>query len=128
MRRIGYWGILLMVLSFCAACTFKNDMSYPLVQGQITAFAVEGQKSVNINPETQTVEVLLQETAEIKELKVTEFAITENTTIENAPGDVINLSKPLSPKPNSSINTALSSASIWESSSSVFAQSRFEIA
>ena len=96
MRRIGYWGILLMVLSFCAACTFKNDMSYPLVQGQITAFAVEGQKSVNINPETQTVEVLLQETAEIKELKVTEFAITENTTIENGPGDVINLSKPLS--------------------------------
>ena len=96
MRRIGYCGTLMAILSFCASCVFTNDMSYPLLQGQITAFAVEGQKSVTIDTEAQTVEVLLEETAEIKELKVTEFAITEKTTAENVPGDFVDLSKPMS--------------------------------
>ena len=95
MRKKGYLGAFLLGILFCTSCLFKNDMSYPLVQGQITAFAVEGQKSVTINVEAQTVDVLLQETAEIKDLKVTEFAITENTTVENAPGEVVDLSEPM---------------------------------
>lgn len=84
------------MLSLSASCTFKNDMSYPYLQGQITAFEVEGQKSVTINAETQTVDVVLQETAEIADLKVLDFAITEKTTAENAPGDVVDLTKPMS--------------------------------
>lgn len=94
MRITGYIGTLLAMLSFSTSCTFENDMSYPLLQGQIVAFAVEGQKSVNINAETQTVDVLLQETAEISALKVLEYAITDKTVAEGAPGNVIDLSEP----------------------------------
>jgi hypothetical protein len=69
-------------------------MSYPRLQGRITAFAVEGQKSVTINDETQRVDVLLEETAEIGSLKVLEFALSEVATTEDAPGQTIDLSDP----------------------------------
>lgn len=94
MRRIGYLT-LLMVLSFSVSCTFENDMSYPHLQGQILAFAVEGQKSVTIDPESQTVDVILQETAKIDALKVLEFDISEKTTTDFVPGELIDLSEPV---------------------------------
>ena len=56
MRRLSNIFTLLAALLACASCTFKNDMSYPQLQGRITAFSVEGQKSVTINDEAQTVE------------------------------------------------------------------------
>lgn len=95
MRKIWHIGINLFVLLFLVSCTFKNDMSYPQLQGQITAFAVEGQKSVTINPENQTVEVLLEETAEIDNLKLLDFAITEKTTTDDTPGQYLDLSEPM---------------------------------
>jgi hypothetical protein len=94
MRRIGYLT-LLMVLSFSVSCTFENDMSYPHLQGQILAFAVEGQKSVTIDPESQTVDVILQETAKIDALKVLEFDISEKTTTDFVPGELIDMSEPV---------------------------------
>ena len=94
MRKTGYLT-LLAALSFLVTCVFENDMSYPPLQGQITAFAVEGQKSVEINTETQTVDVLLEETADIDALKVLDFAISEKTTTDFVPGAFIDLSKPV---------------------------------
>ena len=85
MRRIGYLT-LLAVMSFCVSCTFENDMSYPRLQGRITAFEVEGQKSVNIDAENQRVDVLLHETAEIDALKVLDFAISEKAATDYVPG------------------------------------------
>ena len=96
MKRFIHIAALLVSLLACASCVFENDMSYPRLQGRITAFAVEGQKSVTISDEAQTVEVLLQETAEITNLKVLEFELSEITTTEDAPGQVIDLSEPYS--------------------------------
>ena len=70
MKRFLHIVTLLLPLLICSSCVFRNDMSYPRLQGRITAFAVEGQKSVTINDETQRVDVLLEETAEIGNLKV----------------------------------------------------------
>ena len=94
MRRIGYLT-LLAVMSFCVSCTFENDMSYPRLQGRITAFEVEGQKSVNIDAENQKVDVLLHETAEIDALKVLDFAISEKTATDYVPGAYMDLSEPV---------------------------------
>ena len=52
MKGIAYIGTLVLAMSFCASCTFDNDMSYPQLQGKVTAFAVEGQKSVTINDDS----------------------------------------------------------------------------
>ena len=94
MKRFIHIAALLVSLLACASCVFENDMSYPRLQGRITAFAVEGQKSVTISDEAQTVEVLLQETAEITNLKVLEFELSEIATTEDAPGQYIDLSEP----------------------------------
>mgnify|MGYP006375421589 FL=1 len=113
MRRIGYLT-LLMVLSFSVSCTFENDMSYPHLQGQIVAFAVEGQKSVTIDPESQTVDVILQETAKIDALKVLEFDISEKTTTDFVPGELIDLSEPV----NVLLNTYPGQEYLWTISAS----------
>lgn len=94
MKRFLHIVTLLVSLLICSSCVFRNDMSYPRLQGRITAFAVEGQKSVTINDETQRVDVLLEETAEIGSLKVLEFALSEVATTEDAPGQTIDLSDP----------------------------------
>lgn len=96
MRRIAHTAAFLLTVIFGAAsCTFDNDMSYPPLQGQVAAFAVEGQKSVTINTEAQTVDVLLQETADISKLRITEFALSENTRADVELGPVIDLSEPV---------------------------------
>lgn len=95
MRRIIDLSVLLLVGLTCASCTFSNDMSYPQLQGKITAFTVEGQKNVTIDDENQTVQFVLQETAEISKLKVEKFEISDKTTIGEMPGQYIDLSQPV---------------------------------
>lgn len=51
-------------LSFCIlasmqSCLIDNDMSYPRTRANITAFEVEGQKSVTIDENTRTVTIEL---------------------------------------------------------------------
>lgn len=78
-----------------ASCVFENDMSYPRLRGEITAFAVEGQKEVTINSDSLTVDVLLEETAEIDSLVLLEYAITEKTTADKELPGVLDLSQPV---------------------------------
>ena len=54
------------------SCLIENDMSYPRVYANVTAFAVEGQESCTINTDSQTVSIVLEETAYINSLKVTQ--------------------------------------------------------
>lgn len=96
MKRFINVVALMLSLLACTSCLFENDMSYPRLQGRITAFAVEGQKSVTINDAAQTVEVVLQETAEIADLKVLEFELSELATTEDAPGQIMDLTEPYS--------------------------------
>lgn len=95
MKRFAHIAAAFIAVYAAVSCTFSNDMSYPRLQGQITAFAVEGQKSVSISAETQTVDVLLEETADITSLKVTEYAISEKTVADKEIGPVIDLSDPV---------------------------------
>ena len=46
MMRKGNIAAFVAALVALVACTFENDMSYPPLQGKITSFSVEGQKSV----------------------------------------------------------------------------------
>lgn len=95
MKRFAHIAAAFIAVYAAVSCTFSNDMSYPRLQGQITAFAVEGQNSVSISAETQTVDVLLEETADITSLKVTEYAISEKTVADKEIGPVIDLSDPV---------------------------------
>ena len=95
MKRILNITILLSAFFSVVSCVFDNDMSYPRVKGDITAFAVEGQKEVTINPDSLTVDVLLEETAEIDSLKLEEFTISELAVADTVFREYLNLREPV---------------------------------
>lgn len=88
-----------LILISCAlmtlSCVFKNDLDYPLVPGNITAFLVEGQKNLTIDNKSRTVKVELEETAEIERLKIKQFEISEGAVVAEPLGEYINLSSPV---------------------------------
>ena len=95
MRRILNIAVSLALALAAVSCVFDNDMSYPRLKGEITAFAVEGQKEVTINPDSLTVDVLLEETAEIDSLRITEYQLSEMAVADTLLGEYIDLSEPV---------------------------------
>lgn len=84
----------ILCISAASACVFKNDMDYPLVLGNITEFAVEGQKEVKIDNATRTVNVILEEDADITNLKIVKFSVSEGAVLNEPLGESIDLSSP----------------------------------
>ena len=74
-------GIILFVIALCSLVScIDNPLSYPRDVAQITAFEVVGQKSVTIDPENFTVNVVLKETADIDSIVVSRYEFTESAT------------------------------------------------
>ena len=63
------------------SCLIDNDMSYPRTRANITAFEVEGQKSVTIDENTRTVTIELDEVADISAVKVMSAAMTDGASV-----------------------------------------------
>ena len=88
-------------LSFCIlasmqSCLIDNDMSYPRTRANITAFEVDGQKSVTIDENTRTVTIELDEVADISAVKVMSAAMTDGASCPDfpVPGTVLDLTHP----------------------------------
>lgn len=82
-----------LLLAVCVSC-IKNPLDYPLQQAEITVFEVEGQKSVSIDPANRSVNVVLDETADMKSLTVLKYAYTEGAEASVQLPSVIDLSAP----------------------------------
>lgn len=91
MKKIG----LLFISMILAVSCIENDMSYPRIIAEITAFEVEGQKNVTIDPSTRTVFVELGETADITALNILNMEYTEEAELLTQLGSVIDLSAPM---------------------------------
>ena len=76
-----------------AASCIKNDISYPRIIAEITAFEVEGQKNVTIDPATRSVLVELGETADIKALNLVKLQYTDEAELMTPVDSVIDLSR-----------------------------------
>lgn len=71
------------------ACAIPNDIPYPIVEGNITAFEVEGQcdetgMSIGtsaINKQQKTVELFVSDTVDMARLNVTRFEVSNKATI-----------------------------------------------
>lgn len=97
MMRKSFRNILLALGLGCAvSCTFDNDMSYPVIEAQILSFEVEGGESVNIDPQTRTVEIVLDELAELDAVRVLECMVSDGVEIVGGMPDVLDLSTPKS--------------------------------
>ena len=68
---------LALGLGCAVSCTFDNDMSYPVIEAQILSFDVEGGESVNIDPQTRKVEIVLDELVELDAVRVLECMVSD---------------------------------------------------
>ena len=86
--------IFTTVLLACVSC-IKNPLDYPFVPAEITAFQVEGQKSVTIDNINRTVNVVLKETADIDSIIVVDYKYSEAATALTELPSMIDLTKPV---------------------------------
>ncbi|MCQ2147050.1 MAG: PCMD domain-containing protein [Bacteroidales bacterium] len=85
---------LLFICALATSC-FKNTMDYPVIPANILSLEVEGQKSVSLDNSTRTATVYLEETADMKNLKVKNFEISEEAVMDGSLGSTIDLSSPI---------------------------------
>ena len=88
---------LISLVSLCLALSscIRNDLDYPWLFGGFTAFEVEDQKSVEIDPSTRTVTVYLNEAADKAALKLTRYELTGGARLENKLESVLDLREPV---------------------------------
>ena len=91
MKRIG---ILLFTILICASC-IENTLSYPRVKADITAFEVEGQKSVSIDADKKIVNIVLKETADIDSIRVKQYSYSEGALPSYELPELLDLRQPV---------------------------------
>ena len=73
----------------------ENDIDYPVVKLQFLDIVVEGQSgNAIINTETNTITLNLDETVNLKKVKVTKLELTEGAKTDLAVNSVLDLTKP----------------------------------
>lgn len=90
--------VLLCIAAAAVQGCIKNDIPYPRLQGNITAFEVEGQAAAAvIDSAAFTVTVDLADTVDMAQVRLLKFTLSDNTTAEPASdsGDVLDMRTPL---------------------------------
>ncbi len=80
MSRILKYALLCLSLLMSASC-IKNDLSYPEAVPEVTSFEVEGQKSVTIDNETRTIDIVMGEVADMSNVKVDSYSFTHDAQV-----------------------------------------------
>lgn len=86
---------LILSLPFLSSC-IENDIPYPTLLGEITAFEVKGQISTVIDPAARTVKIQLVDTVNLEKVSVNVFEVSNNATVTPQINSKINLSSPIS--------------------------------
>lgn len=87
-------SLLIISSLIMAVSCLENPLSYPLSVAEITAFEVEGQKSVTIDAASRTVKVVLEETADISMSAVLDYEFTEGAVPSVEMPEILDLTKP----------------------------------
>lgn len=85
-NKILYYLFCLLLVT---ACKIENDIPYPIVDGSIQTFEVEGQCDANGNSSTQTtinkndrtIALYVNDTVDITELRITKLTVTNDATL-----------------------------------------------
>lgn len=87
--------ICLLIGGFSISSCINNDIPYPVIPMQITAFEVDGQLgTAAIDNSTRTVTVTLADTVNLKKVLVKHCSVTEGITSPVDSADVLDLSSP----------------------------------
>ena len=87
MKKVLYILILAFIAICFGSCDVPNDIPYPIVEGRITAFEVEGQcgengsgeGSATIDKDLRTVSLFVCDTVDVKKLKVNRIELKSET-------------------------------------------------
>lgn len=83
-KIISYILVLFSVLS-----CIENDLSYPTVESVFETFEVEGAKSVTINKQNRTIEIVLGESQDISDVVLKSYTVSNNAqVIDPLPGRI----------------------------------------
>lgn len=95
-KIVRFVALLLLGSGVFHSCLFENDMSYPYIKGEFVAFEVDGQTDVSIDRTKRTVSVVINESADIRNLTVTRAEINPEAHFVEALPSVLDLSMPYS--------------------------------
>ena len=96
MARGLFNSLVLAICGFFAvSCLIENDMSYPAVLAQFTSIEVEGQKGINIDPESRHVEIVLDELADMSRLKLLSFKLNDGAEVVGSLPEYLDLTQPI---------------------------------
>ncbi|MBR5776187.1 MAG: hypothetical protein IKY42_08040, partial [Bacteroidaceae bacterium] len=87
MKKVLYILIPVFIAICFGSCDVPNDIPYPIVEGRITAFEVEGQcgengsgeGSATIDKDLRTVSLFVCDTVDVKKLKVKRIELKSET-------------------------------------------------
>ncbi len=88
--------ILLCLSVLTAVSCIENDLSYPRVKAEFTALELEGQKSVSIVNSDLKVDIVLGETADISNVKVLGYELSEGAEVVGGMPEYLDLRDTLS--------------------------------
>lgn len=91
---VRHWFPVIFACVLAVGCTFPNDLDYPRVLGAIVSFDVEGAKSVSIDPGAREVAVVLEESADLRQVKVREYTLSEGASCSGL-GEWMDLTAPV---------------------------------
>ncbi len=94
MRMILKYALLCLTALMMVSC-IENDLSYPEAVPEVTAFEVEGQKSVSIDNEARTIAVVMGENADMANAPVKGFEFTHNAEVVGGMPEYLDLRKPV---------------------------------
>lgn len=95
-KRFGIFCAIVAAFCFVVCGCIENDIPYPIIKADITAFKVSGQKeAANINTADRLITVDLADTVDIKSVNVLEFEVSENAEVTPAVESAIDLSQPM---------------------------------
>ncbi len=87
--------VFFLFVALLASSCIENDLSYPYAPGDITSLVLEGQKSVAIDNETRTVEVVMGESADMSSVKVVECSFSNNAQVVGGMPDYLDFTQPV---------------------------------
>lgn len=80
-----------------SACSLKNDIDYPVVEGYFTDFQVEGQLSSSISRTNATVTLSMSDETDLSSLKIVSIGLSDGASCDElSVGSIIDLTSPLS--------------------------------
>lgn len=85
--------ILPVLMMTVSSCQFINDLIYPNLKGVFETFEVEGASKVVINNLDQTIDITMEETADLSSVRVVSYTLGEKGKINPSVPEVLDLTQ-----------------------------------